>query len=176
MIERARLLAISLVLSHRGVRKGVMVREVETSVRIDATPERVWEVLVDFPSYPEWNPFVTSVTGDPAVGTKLRVTLRPPGGRGMTFRPKVLVAEPGHELRWIGHLLIPGLFDGEHRFVIEPTGLDSCTLTQAERFSGVLVALFGQGLKKTEAGFDSMNQALKARCEHDRLPHAVGDA
>lgn len=40
----------------------------------------------------------------------------------MTFRPTVLVAEPDRELRWRGRLLVPGLLDGEHAFVVEPRG------------------------------------------------------
>jgi hypothetical protein len=36
----------------------------------------------------------------------------------MTFRPTVLNAETNRELRWLGHLLAPGLFDGEHSFTI----------------------------------------------------------
>ena len=38
----------------------------------------------------------------------------------MRFKPRVLKAEPNRELRWLGHLGIPGLFDGEHIFTIEP--------------------------------------------------------
>jgi hypothetical protein len=48
--------------------------------------------------------------------------MRLPGRRPTTFRPRVLEAEPARRLRWLGHLLVPGLFDGEHRFTIEPAG------------------------------------------------------
>jgi len=35
----------------------------------------------------------------------------------MTFRPKVLAAQPGVLLRWIGRLIMPGTFDGPaHRW------------------------------------------------------------
>ena len=37
----------------------------------------------------------------------------------MTFRPEVLRCEPGRELRWLGHFLVPGLFDGEHAHLLE---------------------------------------------------------
>lgn len=83
----------------------------------------------------------------------------------MTFRPRVLVAEPARELRWLGHLLIPGLFDGEHSFVIEPTDPRSCRFHHGETFTGALVGLFSKGLDATGDGFDQMNLALKARSE-----------
>ena len=46
--------------------------------------------------------------------------MQPPGGRGATLRPTVLEADPGRQLRWLGQLLLPGLFDGDHSFTIEP--------------------------------------------------------
>lgn len=84
----------------------------------------------------------------------------------MTFRPKVLKAEPKHELRWLGHLLIPGLFDGEHIFTIESLAEDRVRFVQREIFKGILVPLFARGLDKdTRRGFEEMNRALKGRAE-----------
>lgn len=141
------------------------MRELRTDVVINAPPARVWEVLTDFRSYPEWNPFITRIDGEPVPGTGLEVRIEPPGGRVMTFKPKVLVAEPSRELSWLGRLLVPGLFDGEHHFEIEPIGGDRSRLVQREIFRGLLVSLFAGTLAKTEQGFEQMNRALKARSE-----------
>jgi hypothetical protein len=141
------------------------VKRIERSVEIDAPSRDVWEVLVDFARYPEWNPFVRSVSGEAVRGARLRVELSPPGGRGMKFRPRVLAAIPGRELRWIGRFLVPGLFDGEHSFVIEPLDQRRCRLIQGETFRGLFVVLLGKGLEATADGFDQMNQALKTRAE-----------
>jgi hypothetical protein len=93
------------------------------------------------------------------------VRIEPPGGRAMTFKPTVLAVEPGRELRWLGRLLAPGIFDGEHVFHIEPLGQARSRFTQAERFSGILVGLFRSTLDKTELGFEQMNAAVKTRAE-----------
>jgi hypothetical protein len=142
------------------------VRELRTSIEIDATPERVWEILTDFDSYPDWNPFIRSAGGEAVRGEKLEVRIEPPGGRGMTFKPTVLVDEPGCELRWRGRLLLPGIFDGEHILRIEPLGDGRVRFEQAERFRGLLVPLFGKTLEQTRRGFEEMNAALKHRAEH----------
>ncbi|WP_228479091.1 SRPBCC family protein [Flavobacterium soyangense] len=42
--------------------------------------------------------------------------IEPLEAKGMTFKPKVLAFETNKEFRWLGHLLFPGLFDGEHKF------------------------------------------------------------
>ena len=95
------------------------MRRLEAVVEIDASPSEVWSVLKDFDHYPDWNPFILSIDGPCEVGARLRVTIAPPGGRPMTLRPLVLAAEPEHELRWLGRLFVPRLFDGEHSFRME---------------------------------------------------------
>ena len=96
------------------------MKQLHTQIEIDASAERVWDLLTDFPSYPDWNPFISHISGRLTPGERLRARLEPPGGRATTFKPKVLTAEPNRELRWLGHLLVPGVFDGEHSFTIEP--------------------------------------------------------
>jgi hypothetical protein len=83
----------------------------------------------------------------------------------MTFKPSVLEVEPERVLRWLGRVLIPGILDGEHELRLEPAGDTQVRFLQVERFSGVLVPLFGKTLEQTRRGFDAMNEALKARAE-----------
>ncbi len=123
-------------------------------------------MLTDFAAYPQWNPFIRRVTGEAETGARLKVYLQPSGAKGMSFRPAVLKAEPNRELRWLGHLLVPGLFDGEHIFTIGPMGANRVRFVQREIVKGLLVPLFMRLLeKKTRRGFEEMNRALKARAE-----------
>jgi hypothetical protein len=94
------------------------MKQLHTEINVEAPAERVWDLLTDFASYPKWNRFIRNISGLPTPGERLEVRLEPPGGRGMTFRPKVLNVEPNRELQWLGNLLVPGLFDGEHSFTI----------------------------------------------------------
>jgi hypothetical protein len=141
------------------------MRELRSEIAIAAPAERVWEVLTDFEVYPEWNPFMRSVLGSCETGSRLTVRIEPPGARAMTFKPTILTAEPERELRWLGRLLVPGLFDGEHRLTIEPLNGGGTRFVQSERFSGLLVGLFAKTLAATQRGFEQMNVALKTRAE-----------
>lgn len=139
-----------------------------TEIEIEASAERVWSVLTDFVAYPQWNPFIKSVAGEPEQGARLQIAVQPSGGKLMRFAPVVLAAESGHELRWLGHFLFPGVFDGEHCFLIEPLGQGKVLFQQSERFSGVLVRLLRTSLDRdTKRGFEEMNSALKERAEED---------
>ena len=151
----------------RPKRVGVTLRamkEVRTEIEIGASPERVWGVLMEFGSYAEWNPFIRRISGEPAVGSRLEVRIEPPEGRELTFKPSVRKAEPNRELAWLGHLLLPGVFDGEHHFELHPRN-GGTLFVQREEFKGILVPLFGGGLEKTKRGFEQMNAALKQRAE-----------
>jgi len=130
------------------------VRRIETAIDIAAPPIAVWGVLVDFAAYPDWNPFIRRLQGEARAGARLEVTVQPPGGKPMTFRPRVLAAEPARELSWRGRVLLPGLFDGEHGFRLEAVA-GGCRLNHSETFSGLLVPLFGRMLDTTERGFSA---------------------
>lgn len=143
-----------------------MSKEIKTEIVIQASPEKVWKEFTNFKTYSEWNPFIKSLTGETEKGKHLVVRLEPPNAKGMTFKPKVLTFEKNKELRWLGHLFVPGLFDGEHKFELIRNSDGSTTFVQSEKFNGILVPLFKKMLDiNTTNGFRQMNEALKKRVE-----------
>ena len=140
-----------------------MRHDIRTTIEIEAAPEAVWAELVALEEHSGWNPFIVSASGEVAVGSKLDLRLRPPGGKGMRFRPRVTAVDPARLLEWIGHVGVPGLFAGRHRFELETTATGT-RLIHSESFSGVLVRLAKRSLDQgTRAGFELMNEALRER-------------
>lgn len=143
-----------------------MARMIRTEIEIAASPERVWQILTDFGSYPEWNPFIRSVKGKACRCARLVARIQPPGSKGITMRPTIIRIDPNHQLRWYGCLWLPWLFDGEHVFTIEPIDSGKVRFIHCERFTGVLVPFVWKSLNNgTRKGFEEMNQALKSRAE-----------
>jgi hypothetical protein len=141
------------------------VRTIRTEVGIDRPAAAVWAILADIDRWPEWNPFARA-SGRLALGETLQVEVRPPGQRPMRFRPTVVRLDPGVEVRWLGHLGVPGLFDGEHGFRIEAEGDRRCRFAHFETFKGVLAGpILWLAGDATRRGFEAMNLALKARAE-----------
>ena len=144
------------------------MKEIKTEIIINTKPEKVWEVLTDFEKYPTWNPFIQNISGEQKVGSKLDVSIHPLEGNGMTFQPTLLKFEENREFRWVGKLLVKGIFDGEHYFVLSQEGESKTKFTHGEKFSGILVYLAGRTLDKTKGGFELMNESLKVECEKDK--------
>jgi hypothetical protein len=140
-----------------------MAKEVKTEILINATPEKVWEILTNFDNYPTWNPFIKSIEGEVKVGNKIKVSIQPPNSKAMTFKPRVLAFETNKEFLWLGHLLFTGLFDGEHKFELIDNGNGTTTFKQSEKFKGIFVGLLN--LENTKKGFEAMNEKLKEMAE-----------
>ena len=140
---------------------------------IAAPVQTVWAELSAVAKYAEWNPFITTLQGELVEGGRLKVRIVPTGGRAMTFRPTITVVEEGKRLEWLGRLVLPGVFDGRHSFLLEDLGGGVTRLTQAEEFSGLLVPLTGTILERTHAGFEAMNEALRLRAERAHATEVV---
>ncbi len=158
------LLAALLITTVISDRITIAKSTIETDVIINSSASEVWQELTDFEEYPQWNPFILQVTGVASPGEELVVRMRL-GDETMTITPTVLVALPDRELCWIGHLFVPGLFDGEHSFVIESLSEDLVRFVQSESFSGLFIPFSRGLLDGTKLNFEAMNQALKKRVE-----------
>lgn len=141
------------------------MRTISTEIEIKAAPTAVWAVLTDLAAYPEWNPFLRVADGRLAAGERPTFRAYPPGSSPITLKPRILAVTPPRELRWIGRLLVPGVFDGEHSFTLTATSDGHTRLVQAERFTGILVPFTGRLLNNTRAAFVALNEALKKRVE-----------
>ena len=124
--------------------------KVNTTVDINAPKQLVWDVLTDFAAYNEWNPYMR-IGGIARVETKLSVHMGAAGGRGFAFKPTVLAATPGVELRWLGTLGFGGILDGEHFFILDRNADGTTHLTHGERYSAALVALTKPFLKEARS-------------------------
>jgi hypothetical protein len=121
------------------------MKEIRTDIEIDAPAQRVWHILTGFASFPQWNSFIPQATGEARVGARLEVRIQSPGSRGMTFRPTVLRAEPNRELRWLGRLWMPGLFDGEHVSCSNPSDRPAPVWSSGKPSGGYSFPFFSGG-------------------------------
>lgn len=141
------------------------MQQLDAYVDIDAPPEKVWAVLTDFGSYPEWNPFVVQASGELKVGERLNVTLQVPDMKPVSFKPRLLDVEPGRLIRWKGVTWLPGLFDGRHTLSVEPLPDGRSRFRTHEDVTGILLPFLGNVMRRTQRGFEALAAAVKKRAE-----------
>lgn len=56
------------------------MRNITTSIGIQAPLATIWRILTDFRDYPAWNPFIRSIEGEARAGARLLIRIEPPGG------------------------------------------------------------------------------------------------
>jgi hypothetical protein len=135
--------------------------QVVTQITIAASPAKVWAILTDFPSYPAWNPFIRRIEGKLAVGEEITADLHTTNIKPMTVKAKILIVDRERQLRWLGRL--PGLFSGEHYWILHPRADGGVDLEQSEVFRGVMVPFIKP--ERLRVDYEAMNKALKARAE-----------
>ena len=103
---------------------------IDTNIAIEASTQKVWDKLLDFSAYPDWNPMIVQLDGEAKVGSKLKFVVRQLNDKLLNLAARFKVVKPARELRWSGGLR--GILYGEHYFVIEKTGEDSCRFHHGE--------------------------------------------
>lgn len=145
-----------LALHHNG--------SIETEILIDSPPQTVWTVLTATDDYPLWNPEISQLRGQLREGNVIEF-VEGTGPDAMVFHPTILVVQAVRELRWKGHVWFPGIFDGEHHFILETVG-NKTRFVQGETFTGILAGTLTQSvLRDTGDNMHAMNVALKKRAE-----------
>jgi len=142
------------------------LRQIHSSVDIDAPASLVWAVLTDFASYKRWNPFIRAILGTASNGNRLRLTVQREGCPPLSTTSILTYLREPRELRWRQSRMFPALFGTEHRFRIESLPAGGVRFHVTEQVNGLLASLLGRGSKRTtEESFHLMNHALKARAE-----------
>jgi uncharacterized protein YndB with AHSA1/START domain len=137
------------------------------TVTIAAPVTFVWNVLVDYQHYPQWNPYTIHVSTTLTIGDPIDLTLPSPDGSATTFvnREHVRIVDPPHHLQYDTGNEMPGIFAVRDQWL---TALDPhhceyhTTDTINGKYADVVVDRTGAWVK---AGFDSVAHALKARAE-----------
>ncbi|USA46217.1 SRPBCC domain-containing protein [Acinetobacter sp. C26M] len=144
-----------------------MKKEINTEILIHASAKEIWNVLMDFDRYPEWNPFIIRIEGHKELGGELKIVLQSAGESTMNFVPLVVENKQAEKFAWHGTLLFKQLFNGIHCFELIEVAEKKTLFKHSETFNGFLVRFLGKELKKTEQNFHLMNESLRQRVESE---------
>lgn len=138
------------------------MKEYAASTSIDASPQRVWEILTDAASYPEWDPYCEKIEGTIDSGKRIRAysTLSP----GRAFPVKVTEFVPNNRMAWTGGMPF-GLFKGVRTFTLRGREDGGTDFTVREVFSGPMLKMIGKSLPDMTEPFRQFVLGLKDRAE-----------
>lgn len=135
------------------------------TVTIDAPAELVWQVLVDFPAYGEWNDFCPSIEAQLVIGSpvKMQVDL----GSGLQEQVEYITCiEAPRKITWSMENKPGDPVHADRSQVVEPIDERRCTYVTYDEFSGPAVVPMVEALgKAVENGFNVCAQGVKARAE-----------
>ncbi|MGH1423862.1 MAG: SRPBCC family protein [Pseudooceanicola sp.] len=139
----------------------------ETEITINAAPQTVWGIMDNLDRYPEWCKLVPDLQGKTIVGEVVTGTLKQPNTPDIPLSPTLTRIVGARELRWLSEAPEPGVFRGEHVFVLTPQGNGQKThLSHFEIFEGAAVEEMWDGIKiNGRAAYEEFNADLKARAE-----------
>lgn len=131
------------------------------AVVVEAPREAIWALLTDFDGYSDWNPYITSASGTPKVGSQIDLRFEPEGGDAATQTGELLVVKPRRKLEWRTRTLVPGLLDYEQVFRVLPLEPGRFRIVQEARFEGLLAPF--SDLEPRHEGLARMVAALAER-------------
>jgi hypothetical protein len=137
------------------------MRHFETATTIDAHVDRVWAVLRDVGSWPNWDSGVVRVEGRLEQGERIKVVseLNPKRAYPVT----VAELEPGRMV-WRGGMPL-GLFRGVRTYTLRPDGEGQTDFTMREEFTGPLLPLIWRSMPDMGPSFEQFARGLKQRVE-----------
>ena len=140
-------------------------RTIAAEIVIDAPRALVWEILVDFARYREWNPFTVEVDTDHVIGNPVGLTVRL-YGRERKLTERFDAYDPPRRVGWGMHLAGGRLLRGTRFQELEAISEERTLYRTHERFEGPLAPLVMK-LNGPEVlrGFEANAAALKARAE-----------
>ncbi len=141
---------------------------IRTVIEIDAPPEKVYSVLADLESYPEWNPYHRKVEGKFKEGEALKIYVKRPDGKDVEVPPHMIKIKENEEITWGGG--IKGVFYGVHSFRISSPEPGKTILRHDEDFSGFAIIFADLPPDVIAEGYHKMNMALKKRVENIPKP------
>lgn len=137
------------------------MKKYSASASITATPQKIWEVLVDTGNYPNWDPGMVRIEGQLALGEKVKFFTK--FSPDQAFAVKVTEFKPGEKMVLTGGLPL-GLFKSERTHTLTPNGNGTNFHTE-ETFSGLLLPVFGKNLPDLTDSFRAFVAGLKQQAE-----------
>ena len=137
---------------------------IEKRVGVQATSDRIWDLVADLPGWGAWNPIDKDVEGAIAYGGRLTMTEAWPDMVKRQSAAQVVEWQPRARLVWAERRGF--LFQSLRYIQIEELAPGNCVVAIGIRFSGIRGELFHDKHRPAmKAALESAAEGLKAAAE-----------
>ncbi|AFM02538.1 hypothetical protein Fleli_0026 [Bernardetia litoralis DSM 6794] len=144
------------------------IPQVYTEIIIQASKEKVWNVLLDFQNYSSWNTFIKKIEGNSDLSEKIKAKMFPPFGLPLEFEGIICQNIPNKILAWNGYILARWFFEPTHIFEIEEKSANEILFIHREEYKGCSIPFIKFMLPTLVGkGFEVMNKDLKKFVEEN---------
>lgn len=138
---------------------------IESRIEIHAPKKLVWDVLLDFDNYHQWNPFTPKIECDFIVGNpvKLHVDMKQ-NGKIRIQKEDLLWIKDEESIAWGITSSFP--VRTERAQVLKEISPAITSYYTYDKFWGLLVPMVMWGFREDiQKGFDAVAEGLKSHCE-----------
>ena len=141
--------------------------EISAGIDIDAPAALVWQILMDFDQYSQWNAFCPRVATDFQLGSPVDMQVRlVPGKKPMRQVEYLNMVEPGHRFAWGYAMGGPLILQANRYQTVTDIGDGRSRYDTTDKFCGLLVPLMNLlYARHIQQGFEDTARGLKARAE-----------
>ena len=132
---------------------------------IATSPDKIWALLTNAASFPQWNSTVTSIEGVIAEGQRLKLTV--PAAPSRTFKPTVSRVEAGRSMVWSDGMA--PMFKGVRTFTLTPNADGTTEFAMKEEFAGIMLPMIKGSLPDFTPVFEAYAADLKRAAEAPAL-------
>ena len=129
---------------------------------INATPQHIWDVLIDTDRYADWDPGMIRIEGRLALGERVKFFTK--FSPEKAFPVKVTGYQAAQRMVLTGGMPL-GLFKSERTHTLEPIDATRTKFHTEEIFSGLLLPLFGKQIPDLTDSFENFVAGLKQQAE-----------
>ena len=134
-------------------------KSAHAEIQIPASPQKVWEVLSDFPRTREWNPVLVPIEGTLAEGNSIQYEFyQEAGGPATAMEAQVMRVEESKLIAQKGGM--PGLLTFRHQYQLVETAQGTQVIIH-ETYRGIMVPFWDP--RPVEMAYQRLLTSLKQR-------------
>lgn len=135
-------------------------KSVHHEIVIEASPNAVWDIIMNMEDYPEWNPVMELLQGEVKAGSKVKYRFTQEGDNTYDITADIVEVISNQMLNQKGG--IPLVLTYNHKYILEAVGKSTKVIIH-EDYKGIGVNFWNP--EPVEKAYGRLNEALKKRAE-----------